>query len=147
MLGWLSCLGCKSTEDEEHEPLLPRYQDETTLQASVHEKLHSYQIIRAIGAGYMPSTEQLIANLRALLSADVLNPDNPNLSPSGAKLIKLVKQLLQHFITFLQHKNYEDEIQDFLWLLTQVRIGVDVQHLSRKASKAKAKADATAGSY
>jgi hypothetical protein len=144
MFEWLNCFG-KSTYDEEHEPLLPRYHDQTTLQASVHEKLHSYQIIRALGEGYMPSTDQLIANLRSLLSANILNPDNPSLSTSGRKLIKLLKQFLNHFITLLQHKNYQDQLQDLLWLTAQVRVGVDLNHISKKASKAKAKADATAG--
>jgi hypothetical protein len=28
--------------------------------------------------GFMPSNEQLIINLRSLLSADILNPENPD---------------------------------------------------------------------
>jgi hypothetical protein len=102
-------------------------------------------MIKAIRDGYMPSTEQLITNLRSLLASDILNPTDPNLSESGRKLTKYSKQWLQNFITLLGNKNREDEIQDFLWYLSQSRVSVDVDDIARRAGKAKAKADAAAG--
>jgi hypothetical protein len=142
-----SCFGWRKsrTQDEEAAPLLPQYRDDTTLQRELHQKLHSYQMIRALGKGYMPSNEQLIINLRTLLAADILNPDNPNLSDSGRVLIRSTKQLLNQFIQLLQHKNSEDQIQDFLWYLSKARVSVDVDDIAHRATRAKKKADTAAG--
>jgi Family of unknown function (DUF5923) len=140
-----SCFGFTNSSEDDREPLLPQYRDDTSLQNAVHEKLHSYQMIRALRHGYMPSTEQLVTNLRCLLAADVLNPSDPSLSGPGRQFIKHTKQLLRDFIILLQHKNNGDQIQDLLWLLSQSRISIDVDHLTQRASKAKAKADAIAG--
>jgi hypothetical protein len=93
----------------------------------------------------MPSNEQVIINLRSVLSADILNPDNPELSDSGRLLVKFTKQWLHQFIDLLQHKNSQDQIQDFVWYLTKARISVDVQDIARRTTRSKAKADATAG--
>ena len=140
-----SCFGFRKSKGEDTEALLPQYQDDTILQRSVHQKMHSYQMVRALSKGYMPSTEQLIVNLRTLLASDVLNPDNPDLSDSGRLLIKYSKQWLTQFIEMLRHKNDEDQIQDFMWFLSKSRISVDTNDLAKRASKVKSRADATAG--
>ncbi|KAF9877411.1 hypothetical protein CkaCkLH20_05111 [Colletotrichum karsti] len=138
----LSCFGIgRSREDREREPLLPRYNDDTALQQRLHEKLHTYQMLRALGKGYMPSNEQLIINLRTLLSADVLNPDTPDLSDSGRALVLNVKLLIKQLIELLIHKNDQDQIQDFIWYLTKARLSIDTYDIGARASKAKAKAD------
>jgi|SRR5690242_5511380 len=114
-------------------------------QRELHQKLHSYQMIRALGKGFMPSNEQAIINLRTLLAADILNPDNPELSDSGRLLVKFTKQWLHQFIELLQHKNSEDQIQDFLWYLSKARIEVDVADITQSVTRSKAKADTFAG--
>jgi hypothetical protein len=140
-----SCFGFLKSKAEDRQPLLPQYRDDTVLQRELHAKLHSYQMIRALGKGSMPSNEQAIINLRTLLAADVLNPDNPDLSDSGRLLTKYTKQWLKQFIDLLNNKNSEDQIQDFIWYLSKSRISVDVDDIAHKASKAKAKADTAAG--
>ncbi|KAI8304437.1 hypothetical protein K4K61_006200 [Colletotrichum sp. SAR11_59] len=141
----LSCFGFgKSREDREREPLLPRYNDDTALQQRLHEKLHTYQMLRALGKGYMPSNEQLIVNLRTLLSCDILNPDTPDLSDSGRKLILNVKLLIKQLIELLLHKNDQDQIQDFIWYLTKARLSIDAYDIGARASKARARADTVA---
>jgi Family of unknown function (DUF5923) len=142
-----SCFGFRKPQAEEREPLLPVYRDDTELQRELHSKLHSYQMIRALSKGFMPSNEQVIVNLRTLLAADLLNPNNPNLSDSGRLLIKHTKLWLQQFIELLQHKNNEDQIEDFVWFLAKSRISIDTEDIARRASKAKAKADTVAGNY
>jgi len=117
------------------------------MQRAVHQKLHTYQMIRAFSKGYMPSTEQIIANLRTLLASDVLNPDNPSLSSSGRLLLKLSKRWLTDFIELLRHKNSSDQIQDFIWLLSKSRVSLDTNDLANAASSVRAKADASAGGY
>ena len=102
-------------------------------------------MLRALSLGFMPSNEQVIINLRSLLSADILNPENPDLSDSGRLLVKFTKQWLQNFIDTLNHKNSKDQIQDFLWYLSKARISVDVEDIARRTTRSKAKADATAG--
>ena len=140
-----SCFGFRKSKDEDTVALLPRYADDTSLQRTLHQKMHSYQMFRALSKGFMPSTEQLIINLRTLLASDVLNPDNPDLSDSGRLLIKFSKQWLAQFIELIRHKNDNDEIQDFLWYLSKSRVSLDTDHLANTASQVKSKADATAG--
>lgn len=140
-----SCFGWRKPRAEDREPLLPQYRDDTVLQREVHQKLHSYQMIRALGKGFMPSNEQVIINLRTLLAADVLNPDNPDLSDSGRQLTRHAKQWLYQFIELLHHKNSEDQIQDFIWYLSKSRISVDIEDIAHRATKAKNKADTAAG--
>lgn len=143
-----SCLGFrKSKKQDDTEALLPQYADDTSLQRSLHQKMHSYQMVRALSKGYMPSTEQLIVNLRTLLASDFLNPDNPDLSDSGRLLLKYTKQWLANFIEAIRHKNDADQIQDFIWFLSKSRISVDTEDLAKRASKVKAKADAAAGMF
>ncbi|KAH7361393.1 hypothetical protein B0T11DRAFT_278864 [Plectosphaerella cucumerina] len=142
-----SCFGRgRSREDRETEPLLPRYNDDTTLQNRLHEKLHSYQMLRALSKGYMPSNEQLIINLRTLLSADILNPETSGLSDSGRALVLNTRLWLKQFIELLIHKNDKDQIQDFIWYLSKSRVTIDAYDISQRASRAKAKAD-TAAAY
>ena len=140
-----SCFGFRKSKGEDTEALLPLYGDDTSLQKTLHQKMHTYQMIRALSAGFMPSTEQLIINLRTLLASDVLNPDNPDLSDSGRLLLKFTKRWLSQFIETIRHKNDEDQIQDFIWFLSKARISLDTEDLSRSAKNVKAKADATAG--
>lgn len=141
-----SCFGFRRSRDgRETEPLLPRYNDDTTLQTRLHEKLHTYQMLRALSKGYMPSNEQLVINLRALLSADVLNPETSGLSASGHALVLNIRLLLKQLIELLIHKNSQDQIQDFIWYLSKSRVAVDTYDISRRASQAKAKADTVAG--
>lgn len=138
------CLGGNRKRDADTEPLLPQYNDETGMQRTIHEKLHSYQQLRALSKGFMPDTEQTIINLRTLLSSEVLNEDNPDLSDSGRRLIKYSRQWLQNFIELLRKKNDRDQIQDLIWFLSQSRISVDTEDIARRAQKSKAKADTVA---
>ena len=141
-----SCFGFrKRIRLEDEEALLAVYNDDTSLQRQLHQKVHSYQMYRALAQGYMPSTEQLIINLRSLLAADILNPENPDLSDSGRLLLKYTKQWLKEFIETLQHKNGEDQIQDFMWYLSKSRVSLDTQDIANSASKVKVKADSRAG--
>ncbi|OQO01814.1 hypothetical protein B0A48_12287 [Cryoendolithus antarcticus] len=141
-----SCFGSRKKRTGEREPLLPQYEDDTILQRELHQKLHTYQQLRAISKGFMPSTEQTIINLRTLLATDVLNPDNADLSDSGRLLTKHTKTWLTQFMDLLQHKNDKDQIQDVIWFLSKSRVDVDVEDITRRASKSKAKAD-TAAAY
>jgi hypothetical protein len=141
-----SCFGSRKS-DADRQPLLPQYEsDETQLQHELHKKLHSYQQVRALTKGYMPSNEQIILNIRTILAADILNPENTDLSDSGRVLVKYTKRWLQQFMDLMEHKNGEDQIQDLLWYLSKSRIDVDVEDIARRAKNSKAKAD-TAAAY
>lgn len=140
-----SCFGSRKTRDSDTDPLLPQYEDDTTMQRRLHQKLHSYMMLRALSKGYMPTTEQLIVNLRTLLASDVLNPRAPGLSDSGRLLAKHTKQWLTDFIELLRHKNDQDQIQDFIWYLSKSRVHVDTEDLVRRSSSARTRADVSAG--
>ena len=139
-----ACLGLKSKRRDDTEPLLPQYADDTVLQRELHQKLHTYQQVRALSKGFMPSTEQVIINLRTLLASDVLNADNPDLSESGRRLVKYTRQWIQQFSELLRHKNDRDQIQDLIWFLSKSRIHIDTDDIAMRARKSKAKADTLA---
>ncbi|KAK4946180.1 hypothetical protein LTR10_014692 [Elasticomyces elasticus] len=139
-----SCCGFGRKKGDDTTPLLPRYEDDTARERALHQKLHTYQMIRALSKGYMPSNEQTIVNLRTLLASDVLNPNNTELSDSGRILIRNCRTWLKLFIELLMHKNGQDQIQDFIWYLTKSRVSVDVADIAHSASKTKARADAKA---
>lgn len=143
------CLPCVTLpeEDEYRDPLLPQYHDDTVLQRELHQKLHTYQMLRALSQGFMPSNEQTIINLRTLLAADFLNPDTEELSDSGRALVHYVKVWLKQLMDLLQHKNNGDQIQDFIWYMTKARVSVDMEDIVHRASKAKSKAQTAAGKY
>jgi hypothetical protein len=144
-----SCFGSrkKSRRTGENAPLLPQYNDDTTLQRRVHQKLHSYQMLTALSKGYMPSTEQLIVNLRTLLASDVLNPETPGLSDSGRLLLKYSKQWLNDFIELLRHKNDRDQIQDFIWFMSHAKVSVDATDIIQTAGRSRLKADFGVGKH
>ena len=115
------------------------------MERAVHQKLHTYLMIRALSEKYMPSTEQTVANLRTLLASDILNSNKPSLSDSGRLLQKHLKQWLTDFIELLRHKNNDDQVQDFIWFLSKSRVSLDTNDLVNATSSAKSKADASAG--
>ncbi|CAG7935297.1 unnamed protein product [Penicillium olsonii] len=128
----------------ETEPLLPRYEDDTSRQRRLHQKLHSYQMIRAISEGYLPTTEQMIANLRTLLASDVLNLRNQDIGSVGRQLVRDLRLWIQVFIEFLHQKNHHDQLQEFLWRLSRSRVEIDSERVSRQAAHVKARADTKA---
>ncbi|KGQ07228.1 hypothetical protein BBAD15_g7449 [Beauveria bassiana D1-5] len=139
-----SCFGHDGDENE-REPLLPRYNDDTARQARLHEKLHTYQMLRAMFKGYMPSTEQTKTQLRTLLSSQILNPsETAGLSSSGRALVRTTREWLQLFIELLDQKNSQDQIQDFIWYLTSARVNIDANGAGTVFNKGKAHAKASA---
>lgn len=129
----------------ETEPLLPRYEDDTARQRRLHQKLHSYQMVRALSEGYMPTTEQTISNLRTLLASDVLNLANKEIGSVGRQLVRDCRLWIQTFIEFLAAKNSHDQLQEFLWRLARSRVSVDSGRVSQQAAHVKARADTKAG--
>ncbi|KAL4957429.1 hypothetical protein BDW69DRAFT_27374 [Aspergillus filifer] len=128
----------------ETEPLLPRYDDDTSRQRRLHQKIHTYQMLRAFSEGYMPSTEQAIANLRTLLAFDILSPRNPDIGSVGRQLVRDCRLWIQLFIEFLQSKNGEDQLQELIWHLSHSRVSIHTNELTAQASQSKAKADTKA---
>lgn len=140
-----SCCGFgRKQRGEDTDPLLPRYEDDTARQRALHQKLHTYQMLRALTKGYMPSSEQTIINLRTLLASDLLNANNKDLTESGRLLIRNCRGWLKLFIELLRNKNNGDQIQDFFWYLIKSRISLDLADVSNQASKVKVRADAAA---
>ncbi|OJJ30990.1 hypothetical protein ASPWEDRAFT_674836 [Aspergillus wentii DTO 134E9] len=128
----------------ETEPLLPRYEHDTVLQRRLHQKLHTYQMLRALSEGYMPSTDQVISNLRTLLASDVLNQRNQDYGTVSRQLVRDTRALIQASIDFLREKNSDDKLQEFLWHLSLSTTSVDTSRVSQQASLAKSRADTRA---
>lgn len=102
-------------------------------------------MIRALRHGYMPSTEQLVVILRRPQAADLLTLPDPALSDQGLGLITQAKQWLKAVTQLLQHQNDEDQLQELLSNLPRARESVDAPDFSRRARRAKVKADAAVG--
>ncbi|GAB1218379.1 hypothetical protein ATERTT37_007633 [Aspergillus terreus] len=128
----------------ETEPLLPRYEEDTSRQQLLHQKLHSYQMIRALAEGYMPSNDQVIANLRSLLATEFLNPQNREIGSIGRQLVRDCRIWIQVLIELFRDKNGDDQIQEFLWHLSKSRASLDPRQVSQRASASKARADTKA---
>ncbi|KAL7790678.1 hypothetical protein V8C43DRAFT_72701 [Trichoderma afarasin] len=144
MFSWQALSHSTRRQDEEHQPLLPQYNEATQRQTRLHEKLHTYQMLRALSNGYMPSNEQMITHLRTLLAADVLNPQASGLSPSGRALVRTTRMWLSELIDLLKAKNSNDQVQDFLWYLAKARLQVDSTDLHVRTGATKMKADVMA---
>ena len=139
------CGGGRKKEPDVEQGLLAEYNEETGLQQRVHEKMHTYQMLRALAGGALPSNEQLVANLRTLLASDVLNPQSGDVSDAGQRLAEAAKQWLKDFMRLLQAKNGEDQVEEFVWALSNADLSVNTQDAARRAKDYKAKADASAG--
>lgn len=141
----MPCFGSRKRSNRpDTEPLLAQYDENTALQRKAHGKLHTYQMLRALSKGYFPSTEQTIVQLRTLLSADILNPTNTQLTADGRKFVRHVRKFITEFIELLQEKNGQDQLQEFLWCAGKARVGLDAQDLVQTATNSKARADARA---
>lgn len=141
----LSCCKPRKAQSGETEPLLPQHEDETTLQRRLDEKLHTYEMIRALSRGFLPSTDQLVAQLRALLASELLNPNNPSLSLAGHQLARDSRAVIRIFLDLAQEKNGKDQLQEFTWQFSQSKASVDKRDLAARASMAKTRADTAAG--
>ena len=97
--------------------------------------------------GYMPSTDQLIVNLRTLISSDVLNSDAPGLNRSSRLLLKYLKQWLHDFIELLCNKSDQDQIQDFIWAASRAKVSLDTDDVIRAATTTNVRVDASNGQY
>lgn len=97
--------------------------------------------------GYMPSTDQLIVNLRTLISSDALNPDAPGLNRSSRLLLRYLKQWLHGFIGLLRNKSDQDQIQDFIWAASRAKASLDTDDAIRAATTTNVRVDASNGQY
>lgn len=95
----------------------------------------------------MPSTDQLIVNLRTLIASDALNPDAPGLNKSSRLLLKYSKQWLHDFIEMLRNKSDQDQIQDFIWAASRAKISLDTDDVIREATTTNFRVDASVGQY
>lgn len=131
----------------ETDPLLPRYEDESPPQHRIRQKLRTYQKLYALADGFMPSTDQVVAHLRAVLASDVLSHRNKDIGAVGRQIILDCRHWLQALIDFLREKNGDDQLQQFLWYLARSRASLDPSKtkLARQASSVKPHTDTKAG--
>ncbi|KAF3898365.1 Malic enzyme, NAD binding domain family protein [Trichophyton interdigitale] len=140
----LSCCRPRKDATGEREPLLAASESETELQRKVKQKFRQYEILRALFAGYMPTTEQAAALLRLVLVSDVLNPDNPMLSPRGGRIAKDCRAWTRIFIALLREKNSGDQLQEIISQFMHSNVTINTAQVASAASKSKARADTIA---
>ncbi|PGH08907.1 hypothetical protein GX51_00964 [Blastomyces parvus] len=142
-----SCRKSRKATSGETQPLLPQhhdYNEDTALQRQLHEKLRTYQMLKAVRSGYMPSTAQVISQLRVLLVSSLLNPEPLSVGNTTRGLITDVKFCIHLLINLLQEKNGEDQLQNAIWQLAKSTVEVDTATLASRGAVAKAQADTTA---
>ncbi|KKF93157.1 putative protein C32A11.02c [Ceratocystis platani] len=78
------------------------------------QKLHTYNIYRALKQGRMPSTEQILVYLKDIQTSEALS-DEEGLSQDGRVLLRLFRRLVAESSELLRSKNGQDQLQDFIW--------------------------------
>lgn len=140
-----SCCRSRKPPEGETQPLLQQQTDDTALQQKLKEKLHGLEIIEALSKGYMPTTDQALLLLRALLLSDFLNPDNPTLSRTGRELAKDCRSSVRVLMEMLREKNGGDQLQEIIFHLSRSTASVNTGSIASRASASKVKADTEAG--
>ncbi|EDN10912.1 predicted protein [Histoplasma mississippiense (nom. inval.)] len=144
---WSSCCKSRKATSGETQPLLPQhhdYDEDTALQHQLHEKLRTYLMLKAICSGYMPSTYQIVSNLRAILVSSLLNPEPLAVGNTSRELIMDLKLCIRLVIDLLQEKNGEDQLQAAIWQLSKLNVEIDTASLASRGTLAKAQADTAA---
>ena len=115
----------------DRQPLLPETQPQPKLspkevskRQEIRTKLRTYEIILALSNGYLPSTKQFTGYLRWLLHSGILEPRNRRLSVRGRNAIRDLRAWIEAIAEEAEYKNGNDEIQNFVWELSQVDIDV-----------------------
>src|SRR5579862_676413 len=116
----------------DRQPLLPKTQpqqpklspQEVSKKREIRAKLRTYEIILALSNGYFPTTKQFTGHLHWLLRSGILEPRNRRLSVKGRNAIRDVRAWIEAIAEEAEYKNGGDEIQQFIWELTQADIDV-----------------------
>ena len=120
----------------DRQPLLPKTQpqqpklspQEVSKKREIRAKLRTYEIILALSNGYFPTTKQFTGHLHWLLRSGILEPRNRRLSVKGRNAIRDVRAWIEAIAEEAEYKNGGDEIQQFIWELTQADIDVGINN-------------------
>jgi hypothetical protein len=118
----------------DRQPLLPQQQpqpqqqkpssQEVSKHREIHTKLRTYEIILALSNGYFPTTKQFTGYLHWLLTSGILEPRNRRLSVRGRNAIRDLRAWIEAVAEEAEYKNGNDEIQQFVWELSQADVNV-----------------------
>jgi hypothetical protein len=120
----------------ETQPLLPETQpqptrspQEVSKRQEIRIKLRTYEIILAVANGHFPTTKQFTDHLHWLLRSGILEPRNRRLSVRGRNAIRDLRAWIDAIAEEAEYKNGNDEIQQFIWELSQSDIDVGTNPL------------------
>jgi Family of unknown function (DUF5923) len=114
----------------DRQPLLPKNQpnkltsQELSKRREIRHKLRTYEILRALQNGYFPTTRQFTGHLAWILRSGILEPRNRRLSVRGRNTIRDLRGWIEAVSDEAENKNGGDEIQEFIWELSQADIDV-----------------------
>jgi hypothetical protein len=115
----------------DRQPLLPKTQpqpkpspQEVTKRREIRAKLRTYEILIALSNGYFPTTKQFTGHLHWLLRSGILEPRNRRLSVKGRNAIRDLRAWIEAVAEEAEYKNGSDEIQQFVWELSQADVDV-----------------------
>ncbi|BFZ60980.1 hypothetical protein YB2330_002037 [Saitoella coloradoensis] len=92
---------------------------------AIRRKLQTYQQVRALSEGFMPTTPQIIAHAHAFLRSGVLDPRSRRLSSQGRTFIRDFRAWVEAAIQLLEEKNGNNEIQELIWHTSLSDVDVD----------------------
>jgi len=113
----------------DRQPLLPKSQpkpspQEVSKKREIRAKLRTYEIILALSNGYFPTTKQFTGHLHWLLRSGILEPRNRRLSVRGRNAIRDLRAWIEAVAEEAEYKNGGNEVQQFVWELTQADVDV-----------------------
>ena len=116
----------------DRQPLLPKTQpsapklspQEVTKRREIRAKLRTYEIILGLSNGYFPTTNQFTGHLKWVLRSGILEPRNRRLSVRGRNAIRDLRAWIEAVAEEAEYKNGSNEIQEFVWELSQADVDV-----------------------
>jgi len=115
----------------DRQPLLPKTQpqqkrspQEVSKREEIRTKLRTYEILLTLSNGYLPTTKQFTQYLRWILRSGILEPRNRRLSVRGRNAIRDLRAWIEAIAEEAEYKNGNDEIQQFIWELSQTDVDV-----------------------
>jgi Family of unknown function (DUF5923) len=118
----------------DRQPLLPKSQPKPSVQEvskrrEIRAKLRTYELFLALQNGYFPTTKQFTGNLQWILRSGILEPRNRKLSIKGRNAIRDLRAWIESIVEESEYKNGSNEIQEFVWELSQADVDVGTPSL------------------
>jgi len=105
----------------------------------IQNKLRLYGIFNAFSAGKFPSNKQIDVALTSAVESDMLTNPSEKLSEEGRQLVKDLRDVIDSAKLLLLKKNYNEELQNFLYHTMRAAATPDARNIDAPVSQDRAK--------